>query len=91
MENHNSFHNTEKIPFKFKLFFGLSSLGSLTISGTYASLLTIFYQDYLGLSARWVRIASVAYAVRNAINDPVFGLLSDRIQSNLDWRVPSLT
>jgi len=81
---------TEKIPFKYKLFFGLSSLGSLTISGTYASLLTIFYQDYLGVSARWIGIASVAYAIWNAINDPIFGFLSDRTRSKLGRRIPFL-
>lgn len=90
MENDNNNHNMEKIPFKFKLFFGLSSLGSLMISGTYASLLTIFYQDYLGLSARWIGIASVAYAVWNAINDPIFGFLSDRTRSKLGRRIPFL-
>jgi len=86
----NQIHPTEKIPFKYKLFFGLSSLGSLTISGTYASLLTIFYQDYLGLSARWIGIASVAYAIWNAINDPIFGFLSDRTRSKLGRRIPFL-
>jgi glycoside/pentoside/hexuronide:cation symporter, GPH family len=82
--------NKEKIPFKFKLFFGLSSLGALTISGTYASLLTIFYQDYLGLPARWIGIASIAYAIWNAINDPIFGFLSDRTRSKLGRRIPFL-
>lgn len=81
---------SETIPFKYKLFFGLSSLGALTISGTYASLLTIFYQDYLGLSARWIGIASVAYAIWNAVNDPIFGFLSDRTRSKLGRRIPFL-
>ncbi|MFW5713407.1 MAG: MFS transporter [Brevefilum sp.] len=84
------YQKSEKIPFKYKLFYGLSSLGLLTISGTYASLLTIFYQDYLGLSARWIGIASVAYAIWNAVNDPIFGFLSDRTRSKLGRRIPFL-
>jgi len=80
----------EDIPFKIILFFALSNMGISTISGTYGSLLTIFYQDYIGLSARWIGIASAAYAVWNAINDPIFGFLSDNTRSKLGRRIPYL-
>lgn len=86
----NQHDEKEKIPFKFKLFYGLSTLGALTISSTYASLLTIFYQDYLGLAARWIGIASAIYAVWNAINDPIFGFLTDNTRSKLGRRIPYL-
>lgn len=83
-------HPIEKIPFKIKLIWGLTALGTTTVSSTYASLLTIFYQDYLGLAVRWIGIASVAYAVWNAINDPLFGFLTDRTRSRLGRRIPYL-
>ena len=83
-------NDIERIPFKIKLFYGLSSLGSLTISGTYGSLLTIFYQDYIGVSARWIGIASIVYAIWNAINDPIFGFLTDNTRSKLGRRIPYL-
>ncbi len=41
-----------QLKFSTKLFYGLASLGASTISGIYAALLPIFYQDYLGVSAR---------------------------------------
>lgn len=54
------------------------------------SLLTIFYQDCLGLSARWIGIASAIYPVWNAINGPIFGFLSDNTRSKLGRRIPYL-
>lgn len=33
---------------KYRVFWGLASLGGAIISGTYASMLTIFFTDYMG-------------------------------------------
>ena len=41
----------------YKLIWGVAALGTSLISGTFAALLPIFYQDYLGLAARWIAIA----------------------------------
>lgn len=60
-----------------KLIWSLANLGGAIISGIYASLLLYFYQVYLGLDAFWIAIAAVIYAVWNAINDPLFGYISD--------------
>ena len=79
-----------RLSFGYKFFWGLAGLGTSLVSGIYGGLLTIFYQDYLGLSARWIGIASVAYAIWNAINDPIFGFLSDRTRSKLGRRIPFL-
>jgi len=77
-----------RLSFSTKLYYGLASLGSATISSIYAALLPIFYQDYLGLSARWIGIASVVYAVWNAVNDPMFGFITDNTRSKLGRRIP---
>ena len=77
-----------RLSFSTKLYYGLASLGSATISSIYVALLPIFYQDYLGLSARWIGIASVAYAVWNAVNDPIFGFITDNTRSKLGRRIP---
>ncbi len=79
-----------KLSFKTKFFYGVASLGSATISGIYAALLTIFYQDYLGVEAHWIAIASLIYAVWNAINDPLFGHITDHTKSKLGRRIPYL-
>jgi glycoside/pentoside/hexuronide:cation symporter, GPH family len=78
----------QRLSFSTKLYYGLASLGSATISSIFAALLPIFYQDYLGLSARWIGIASVVYAIWNAFNDPIFGFITDNTRSKLGRRVP---
>jgi GPH family glycoside/pentoside/hexuronide:cation symporter len=72
----------------YKVVWGIASLGTSLISGIYAALLPIFYQDYLGLQARWMAIASVIYAVWNAINDPLFGYITDSTRSKMGRRIP---
>lgn len=78
----------ERLNFSTKFFYGVASLGSATVSSIFAALLPIFYQDYLGLSAKWIGIASVIYAVWNAFNDPLFGFITDNTRSKLGRRIP---
>lgn len=77
-----------RLSLSYKVVFGLAALGTALISGTYAALLPIFYQDYLGLEARWIAIAAVIYAIWNAINDPLFGYISDSTRSKRGRRIP---
>lgn len=78
----------KRLNFSTKFFYGLASLGTAMVSSIFAALLPIFYQDYLGLSARWIGIASAIYAVWNAINDPLFGFITDSTHSKLGRRIP---
>jgi glycoside/pentoside/hexuronide:cation symporter, GPH family len=73
-----------------KIVYGLASFGTSMVSSIYAALLPIFYQDYLGLTSRWIGIASAIYAVWNAINDPLFGFITDNTRSKLGRRIPYL-
>jgi GPH family glycoside/pentoside/hexuronide:cation symporter len=77
-----------KLSLKFKLTWGIASLGGNMIAGIFGALLPIFYQDYLGLTAKWISLASLIYGIWNAINDPVFGFLSDNTRSKLGRRIP---
>ncbi len=79
---------TNRLSFSVKLYYGLASLGMATISSIYGALLPIFYQDYLGLTARWIGIASAVYALWNAFNDPLFGYITDNTRSRLGRRIP---
>ena len=72
----------------YKLIWGVASLGTSLISGIFGALLPIFYQDYLGLSARWIAVASLVYAIWNAINDPLFGYITDNTRSKMGRRIP---
>jgi GPH family glycoside/pentoside/hexuronide:cation symporter len=56
--------------------------------GAFSALLPIFYQDYLGLQARWIGVASVIYAIWNAVNDPLFGYITDSTRSKRGRRIP---
>ena len=72
-----------------KLIWSLASFGGAIISGIYAALLLYFYQVYLGLGAFWIAIAAGIYAIWNAINDPLFGYISDSKSSKkLGRRIP---
>lgn len=84
--NHISHPN--KLSFRYKFYWGIASLGTSLISGIYGGLLTIFYQDYLGLSARWIGIAATVYALWNAFNDPLFGYITDNTRSKRGRRIP---
>lgn len=81
-------HAPEKLSISYKTIWGIAALGTTLISGTYGALLPIFYQDYLGLSARWIAIASAIYAVWNAINDPLFGYITDSTRFKTGRRIP---
>ncbi len=77
-----------RLTFSTKFVYGVASLGTSTISSIFAALLPIFYQDYLGLTSKWIGIASVIYAVWNALNDPIFGFITDNTRSKLGRRIP---
>ena len=67
----------------------LASFGGAIISGMYAALLLYFYQVYLGLGAFFIALAAGIYAIWNAINDPLFGYISDSKSSKkLGRRIP---
>ncbi|MGQ9492083.1 MAG: MFS transporter [Anaerolineae bacterium] len=77
-----------RVSTRFKFVWGLAELGKALIAGTFGALLPIFYQDYLGLQARWIALASAIYAIWNALNDPLFGYITDSTRSKQGRRVP---
>lgn len=87
MSDNNHLEST-KLSFGYKFYWGLAGLGTSLISGIYGGLLTIFYQDYLGLNATWIGIAATIYAFWNAFNDPLFGYITDNTRSKRGRRIP---
>ncbi|QEE15890.1 MFS transporter [Promethearchaeum syntrophicum] len=73
---------------RFKMLWGIGSLGTNIISNSYAALLIIFFQDYLGLSSELMALSALIYAIWNAFNDPLFGFLSDSSKSKKGRRIP---
>jgi glycoside/pentoside/hexuronide:cation symporter, GPH family len=80
--------SAQRFDLKYKVVWGIAALGTQMTLGAYGALLPIFYQDYLGVAARWFVIASVIYAVWNAINDPLFGYISDNTRFKSGRRIP---
>ena len=81
-------HRAVEVKTRIKIYWGFAALGLSAISGIYGALLPIFYQDYMGLSARWIGIASLVYAIWNAFNDPLFGFVTDNTRSKWGRRIP---
>ncbi|MHA2390421.1 MAG: MFS transporter [Promethearchaeota archaeon] len=79
-----SFSKTRKVQW------GLASFGGSLISGIYASLLPIFYVDYLGLvgNPAIIYYIQIIYLIVNALNDPIFGIISDRSKAKKGRRIP---
>jgi len=75
---------------KKKVQWGLASFGGQIIAGTYGALLPIFYIDYLGLTenASIIYLIQIIYLFVNALNDPLFGVLSDRSKAKKGRRIP---
>ncbi|MFX0021972.1 MAG: MFS transporter [Candidatus Hermodarchaeota archaeon] len=73
---------------KDKLIWGLASFGTSIIQGVFATTTVYFYHNTLNLDPFYISIAAVIYAIWNALNDPIFGYISDKTRSKLGRRIP---
>jgi GPH family glycoside/pentoside/hexuronide:cation symporter len=81
----------ERLPFKSKIAFGLSQASmSLLVGIALGSAITFYYNVKLGLGEEWIALAWLIFAVWNAINDPLFGILQERIDTDIGRRIPVL-
>ena len=53
--------------------------------------MTYFYTKWMGLSTEYASIVWLLFAIWNAINDPLFGFISDHTKSKIGRRVPYST
>lgn len=80
----------EKVSFKTKLFYGLGALGLNLTTGLFGAWTLTFYIRIIGLDPLLWAFAWLGYLIWNAINDPIFGLLSDRTRTKYGRRIPYL-
>ena len=81
----------ERLPRKSKIAFGLSqaSINLLEVIAL-GSAITFYYNIVLGLSEEWISLAWLLFAFWNALNDPLFGILQERINTDIGRRIPVL-
>ena len=81
----------ERLPVKSKIAFGLSqaSINLLQIIAL-GSAITFYYNVKLGLSEEWISLAWLVFGIWNALNDPLFGILQERIDTDIGRRIPVL-
>ncbi len=77
-----------RLSWDYKVIWGVAALGTSLINGVFQGLRLKFYQDILGLSAAWIGIAMLMYGIWNAINDPLFGYITDNTRSRFGRRIP---
>jgi len=88
MSQENGLHE-EKVPFVSRIgIAGADSAAAILQAMVGSSVLTYFYYNLLGLSANLISIVWLIFGVWNAVNDPLFGYISDRTKSNLGRRIP---
>lgn len=50
--------------------------------------LTFFFVNYFGMDPGWSALCWLLFGIWNALNDPLFGYISDRTKSSLGRRIP---
>ena len=76
------------IPLKTKFNYGLGSFGLNLTTGLFSAWTLIFYIKIVGIDPLLWVLAWIIYLVWNAINDPLFGYLSDNTNTKYGRRMP---
>jgi GPH family glycoside/pentoside/hexuronide:cation symporter len=90
LEDINKFEFDEILSLKTKLSFSIFQLGFTIFRQMFLITLLIFYREELLLTEIYIIIAFALYAIWNALNDPLFGWLSDRTSTKWGRRRPYL-
>ena len=79
----------ERVPLASRIWIsGADAATAILQSMVGASVLTYFYFNLLGLKAEMISIVWLLFGLWNAINDPLFGYISDRTKTRLGRRIP---
>ncbi|MHA1111160.1 MAG: MFS transporter [Promethearchaeota archaeon] len=80
----------ERVTVGQKVSFGIAGAGVSLLSGIINGPLSVFYTFKLGLEPGKVAIAMLIFAIWNAVNDPLFGIIEDKTKHRLGRRIPYL-
>jgi GPH family glycoside/pentoside/hexuronide:cation symporter len=79
----------EKIPVQSKLWLNLADCFSTTMNSLLTGGgLTYIFVTYMHLDAKLSALVWIIFGIWNALNDPLFGFISDRTKSKLGRRIP---
>jgi glycoside/pentoside/hexuronide:cation symporter, GPH family len=67
-----------KVPMKEKVSFGLANCGTNMLNNVISGAFLKYYTDYIGIDPTLYGLAFMLFAIWNAINDPIFGYISDK-------------
>ena len=68
----------QRVPFNQRMFIGVTKSGSDMFGVLYMGALFGFYVDILGMDPTNYGTVMIIFAIWNAINDPIFGYMSDK-------------
>jgi GPH family glycoside/pentoside/hexuronide:cation symporter len=82
--------SAHRLPFLTKLVYGSGDLGMASYGTLRQIFYAIFLTDVVGLEARLASVAALIGVIWDAINDPLVGAFSDRVQTRWGRRRPFL-
>jgi GPH family glycoside/pentoside/hexuronide:cation symporter len=81
---------TKKLPLWLKLLYGSGDWGISSIGMMRSIFYALYLTDVVGIEPRLASIGALVGIVWDAVNDPIIGVLSDRMKSRLGRRRPFL-
>ena len=77
-QNRNFLENDQRVSFRQRIYIGITKSGSDMFGALFMGALFGFYVDILHMDPINYGIVMIIFAVWNAINDPIFGYMSDK-------------
>ena len=77
---------SEKVPLRTKLFYGVGDVGNGILNTAISFFLLLFYTDAVGISPALASSAMLVGKIWDAVNDPLFGWISDKTKSKFGKR-----
>jgi len=71
-----------------KILYSLGAIGTALSYQAFSTYILFFYVDTMKLATHLAAIAMLVYGLWNALNDPLFGFLSDRTRTPFGRRIP---
>jgi GPH family glycoside/pentoside/hexuronide:cation symporter len=81
---------SERIPTKSKVGYGFANAGNGLLSGLGLGTIDIFYLKITGIDPSLMAISWLLFAIWNAVNDPLIGIIEERTRSSIGRRIPYL-